>query len=151
MTAIHAHRGELETDYGYIGRAMLSHELTAVTAAGMLIRAKAFRDVGGFDEEAFPVAYNDVDLCLRVGEAGYKIIFLAEFIAEHHESFSRGSDDRPEHESRFFHETRRMEERWGNNPRFLKDPFYSRFFTIDREPFYDLVDPKELLQDEPSK
>ncbi len=141
--AAHAHRGAPMTDYGYIGRAMLSHEVSAVTAAGMLIRADAFRAVGGFDEEHLKVAYNDIDLCLKVREAGHRIIWCAEFIAYHHESLSRGSDDRPEHEARFYAETRTMQERWGANPRYRRDPFYSKHFTVDRQPFFDLIDPAE--------
>jgi len=139
--AAHAHRGAPESDYGYIGRAMLSHEISAVTAAGMLIRASVFKAVGGFDEIDLKVAYNDVDLCLRVREAGWRIIWCAEFVAAHHESLSRGSDDTPEHEARFFRETQLMQKRWGGKPFFQRDPFYSPFFTVDRQPFFDLVDP----------
>ncbi len=141
--AAHAHRGLPETEYGYIGRAMLSHEVSAVTAAGMLIRASVFREVGGFDEVELKVAYNDVDLCLRVREAGWRVIWCAEFVAEHHESLSRGSDDRPEQEARFFRETQVMKQRWGSKPLFRHDPFYSPFFTVDRQPFFDLVDPAD--------
>ena len=139
--AAHAHRGAADTDYGYIGRAMLSHEVSAVTAAGMLIRAAVFHAVGGFDEVHLKVAYNDVDLCLRVREAGWRVIWCAEFVAAHHESLSRGSDDRPEHEARFFGETQLMKQRWGGKALFERDPFYSPFFTVDRQPFFDLVDP----------
>lgn len=139
--AAHVHRGAPLTDYGFIGRAMLSHEVSAVTAAGMLVKASVFREVGGFDEEHLKVAYNDVDFCLKVGEAGYRIVWCAEFTAYHHESLSRGSDDRPEHEARFRAETQTMQQRWGQNPRYLRDPFYSKHFTVDRQPFFDLVDP----------
>ena len=141
--AAHAHRGVPEAEYGYIGRAMLSHEVSAVTAAGMLIRADVFREVGGFDEVELKVAYNDVDLCLRVREAGWRVIWCAEFVAEHHESLSRGSDDRPEQEARFFRETQLMKQRWGARPLFQRDPFYSPFFTVDRQPYFDLVDPAD--------
>ncbi len=141
--AAHVHRGAPLTDYGYIGRAMLSHDVSVVTAAGMLVRASVFREVGGFDEEKLKVAYNDVDFCLKVGEAGYRIVWCAEFVAYHHESLSRGSDDRPEHEARFRAETETMQERWGRNPRYLRDPFYNKHFTVDRQPFFDLVDPAD--------
>ncbi len=141
--AAHAHRGLPETEYGYIGRAMLSHEVSAVTAAGMLIRTDVFHEVGGFDEVDLKVAYNDVDLCLRVREAGWRVIWCADFVAEHHESLSRGSDDRPEQEARFFRETQLMKQRWGAKPLFRQDPFYSPFFTVDRQPYFDLVDPAD--------
>ena len=137
--AAHVHRGAPEHDYGYVGRVVLSHELSAVTAACMLVRADAFRDAGGFDEVDLAVAYNDVDLCLKMRRAGRKIIYLAEFTAEHHESLSRGSDDQPQHEKRFFHETQTMQERWGEVLR--RDPHYSPFFTSDLQPFFDLKPP----------
>ena len=140
----HVHRGDPLTEYGYIGRTMLSHEVTAVTAAAMLVRADVFREVGGFDEKELTVAYNDVDLCLKIRDAGYRIIFCAEVIAYHHESLSRGSDDRPEHEARFFHETQTMLARWSDNPLFERDPAYPRYFTVDQQPFFDLVDPETL-------
>ncbi|MDI6653945.1 O-antigen biosynthesis protein, partial [Gluconobacter japonicus] len=85
-----------------------------------------------------------VDLCLKIRDAGYRIIFCAEIVAYHHESLSRGSDDRPEHEARFFHETQTMLARWSNNPLFERDPAYPRYFTVDHQPFFDLVDPETL-------
>jgi len=140
----HVHRGDPVSEYGFIGRTMLSHEVTAVTAAAMLVRADVFREIGGFDEKELTVAYNDVDLCLKIRDAGYRIIFCAEIVAYHHESLSRGSDDRPEHEARFFHETKTMLARWSNNPLFERDPAYPRYFTVDHQPFFDLVDPETL-------
>ncbi|GBQ98916.1 O-antigen biosynthesis protein RfbC [Gluconobacter cerinus NRIC 0229] len=140
----HVHRGDPVTEYGYIGRTMLSHEVTAVTAAAMLVRSDVFHEIGGFDEKELTVAYNDVDLCLKIRDAGYRIIFSAEVVAYHHESLSRGSDDRPEHEARFFHETQTMLARWSDNPLFERDPSYPRYFTVDQQPFFDLVDPETL-------
>ena len=140
--AAHAHLGRSYDDYGYIGRAVLSHEVTAVTAAGLLVRASVFREVGGFDEERLTVAFNDVDLCLKIRTAGYKIVYCADFTAEHHESYSRGTDDHVEKEKRFFYERETMLERWKNSPLFLDDPAYSRFFTVDRTPFFDLQPPE---------
>lgn len=140
----HVHRGDPVSEYGYIGRTMLTHDVTAVTAAAMLVRADVFKEVGGFDEKGLAVAYNDVDLCLKIRNAGYRIIFCAEVVAYHHESLSRGSDDRPEHEARFFQETQTMLGRWSSNPLFERDPAYPRFFTVDQQPFFDLVDPETL-------
>ncbi|MBB2191707.1 glycosyltransferase [Gluconacetobacter azotocaptans] len=139
--AAHVHRGLDGNEYGFIGRAQLSHEVSAVTAAGMLIRADLFRALGGFDEQNLTVAYNDVDLCLRVREAGYRIIQCNEFVAYHHESLSRGSDNRPETEARFFAETQFMQEKWRDRPIYRNDPAYSRHFTVDLQPFFDLADP----------
>ncbi|RUT27216.1 O-antigen biosynthesis protein [Asaia sp. W19] len=137
----HAHRGCGPEDYGYIGRILLSHEVTAVTAACMLVRREVFESVGGFDEIELKIAYNDVDLCLRIRDAGHRIIYCAEAVAWHHESLTRGSDDVPEHEARFFQEGQIMQKRWAGHPLFERDPAYPRFFTVDLQPFFDLVDP----------
>ncbi len=135
----HAHVGINASEGGYAGRAHFPQEMSAVTAAGMLVRAAAFRAVGGFDETALAVAFNDVDLCLRVRGAGYRVIWTPDFTAEHHESLSRGSDDRPVAERRFFHERETMIERYGDQLK--QDPFYSPHFALDRQPFFDLTTP----------
>ncbi|MBS4075943.1 glycosyltransferase family 2 protein [Ameyamaea chiangmaiensis] len=139
--AAHVHRGLPDGDYGYIGRAVLSHDVTAVTAAGMLVRRACFEAVGGFDEKSLTVAYNDVDLCLKLRSKGWRIIQCNEFTAVHHESLSRGSDDRPEHEARFFRETQALLDRWGQTDLFRRDPAYSPHFTVDLQTFYDLTPP----------
>ncbi len=143
--AAHMHAGIPADDYGFIGRARLSQEFTAVTAAMMLVRRRVFDEVGGFDEEKLKVAYNDVDLCLKIRDAGYKIVWNAETVAEHHESLSRGSDLRPEQEARFFVEQQVMVERWGQNSLFRNDPVYSPWLTRDDRPFFDLADPSGVL------
>ena len=139
--AAHVHRGSPSTDYGFIGRIALAHEVTAVTAACMLVRTSVFREVGGFDEAGFKVAFNDVDLCLRIRAAGHRIVYCAEMVAIHHESLSRGSDDRPENESRFFQEQQLLLDRWGDHPLFQRDPAYNPHLTVDHQTFYDLRDP----------
>ncbi|GBR67648.1 O-antigen biosynthesis protein RfbC [Gluconobacter kanchanaburiensis NBRC 103587] len=135
----HAHVGIPRDEGGYAGRAYFPQEISAVTAAGMLIRRPAFELVGGFDEEHLKVAFNDIDLCLKVRDAGYKVIWTPDFCAEHHESLSRGSDDRPSTERRFFHETQFMIEKWGQT--LQTDPFYNPHFTLDRQVFFDLTLP----------
>ncbi len=142
--AAHIHLGIPDDDYGYIGRARLSQDLVAVTAACMLIRASVFHEVGGFDEEHLQVAYNDVDLCLKVYGSGRRVVWCADFVAWHHESLSRGSDLRPDQEARFFREQQTMYERWGKVPFFRNDPFFNpNFSRVDRL-FYDLEDPARL-------
>ena len=135
----HVHVGTPEGENGYGGRLLFAQEMSAVTAAGMLVRASAFAQVGGFDERELKVAFNDIDLCLKLRAAGFKIIWSPDFVAEHHESLSRGNDERPMQENRFFDEIEVMKARWG--AALEHDPFYHPKFVLDRQPFFDLVDP----------
>jgi GT2 family glycosyltransferase len=107
---------------GYFGRAVLQQELSAVTGACMMVRRKVFDEVGGLDEE-IAVAYNDIDFCLRLRAAGYRIIWtpFAELI--HHESASRGYERGQEKIERFQRETDFMRARWGKT--LEKDPFHN--------------------------
>lgn len=144
VIGVHVHRAQPHDAYGYVGRLCLSHEVTAVTAAAMLVRRSLFEELGGFDEESLKIAYNDVDLCLKIRQAGFKIIYCASAQAEHHESFSRGTDDKPENEPRFFQETQTMLERWKEFPLFKNDPTYPHYFRKDHQTFFDLHDPEKL-------
>ena len=99
---------------GYFGRIVKSQDVSAVTAACMMMPRHVFEEVGGFDEE-FVVAYNDVDLCLKVREAGYLVVYDAWAELYHYESLSRGSDDikkNPEKHERQMREARRLRDRW---------------------------------------
>ena len=135
----HAHLGLAGNDPGYGGRLLSAQEMSAVTAAGMLVRTSCYREVGGLDEQHLSIAFNDIDLCLKLGAAGYKIIWTPAFEAEHHESLSRGADVSREQDNRFFGETQTMRDRWSNA--IAADPFYHPLFTLDLRPFQDLVDP----------
>ncbi len=135
--------GLQEDDHGFGGRLLFAQEYSGVTAAAVLIRARVFKEVGGLDEKSLPVAFNDVDFCLKVRSAGYKIIWTPDFIAEHHESLSRGDDERPAQEARFFHEAETMKERWGG--RLALDPFYNKNFSLERAPFTELLPPDEAV------
>ena len=88
--------------------------------------------MGGLDE-GLAVAFNDVDFCLRVREAGYRNVFTPHAVLVHHESVSRGSDHTPARRERFTREVRFMAERWGDA--LLRDPYYSRHLTLDHEDF----------------
>jgi GT2 family glycosyltransferase len=128
----HTHRFARADDPGYLGRLRAVHEVSAVTAACLLIRRDVFDAVSGFDEE-LTVAFNDVDFCLRVRAAGYRNLWtpFAELI--HHESASRGHDYTPAKARRFAHEYATMQRRWGAE--LLGDPYYSPHLTYDREDF----------------
>ncbi len=95
--------GDAPVDLGYMGSLICNHEVSAVTAACMLIRRTVFEGIGGFDQ-AIAVGYGDVDLCLRAGKQGYRTLFCAHAILLHHESFTRGrsqEDPHPEDTERF--------------------------------------------------
>jgi GT2 family glycosyltransferase len=137
--ADHAYRGLSADDPGYMARAICAQDLSAVTAACMLCKRPVFDEVGGFDEKDLQVAFNDVDLCLKIGAAGYRIVWTAAVIAYHYESLSRGNDFKPEHQVRFFHENAVMEERWG--ALIAADPHYHRLFSRRGSLFHDLGEP----------
>jgi GT2 family glycosyltransferase len=123
----HAHRGRTADDPGYGVRAISAQEMSAVTAACMLCRRDAFASVGGFDEQDLQVAFNDIDLCLKIGRAGYRIVWTPAAVAEHRESLSRGDDMRPDQQTRFFAENEIMLARWGSV--IAADPPYHRAFS----------------------
>lgn len=132
--ASHAHRLYPSTHPGYSGRAAVVQNFSAVTGACLVMRREVFRAVGGFDEENLPVAFNDVDLCLRVREAGYRIVWTPYAVLHHFESYSRGDDQMSaEKRARFNREKSFMLSRWSTDQ--LDDPYYNRNLTLDREDF----------------
>jgi GT2 family glycosyltransferase len=139
----HAHLFSGALDPGYFGRAVLPQYLSAVTAACMLVRREAFLEVGGFDEEALTVAFNDVDLCLKLRARGHKIAWTPYATLIHHESASRGLDLAPAKRARFESETKTMLERWGHVLR--RDPYYNPNLSLELAQFkLKGVDPASL-------
>ena len=123
---------------GYFGRLQLVHNVAAVTAAVLLLRREVFEAVGGLDEVHLKVAFNDVDLCLKVLRAGYRNVMTPFAELYHHESKSRGSDEAPDKRERFRAECAVMQARW---PELLADdPFYNPNLT-DRRADYSLRAP----------
>ncbi len=96
---------------GYMHRESLQQDLSAVTAACLMIRRSVFEQIGGF-EERLAVAFNDVDLCLRVREAGYLVVYDPYAELYHYESKTRGSEDTQEKVRRFQSEIEYMRGRW---------------------------------------
>jgi GT2 family glycosyltransferase len=129
----HGHRHALENSLGYMHRLRMLQNVSAVTAACLLIRKEVFFQVGGLDDKELTVAYNDVDLCLKVMAAGYRNLCtpFAELI--HHESISRGGDYVPAKARRFFRESNVVRRRWG--AALFADPYYSPHLTCDGEDF----------------
>lgn len=119
----HSHLGIAGDAPGYFARMQLTQEVSAVTGACLAIRAEVFSQVGGFDAAALAVAFNDVDLCLRLRAAGYRNVWTPFARLVHHESKSRGPEDTPEKRARFEAESRVMRERWGAELR--SDPYYN--------------------------
>ncbi len=129
----HSHKYFDRKDYGYVSRACISQNLSACTAACLLIRKDVFEQVDGLDE-GFAVAFNDIDLCMKIRNAGYLIVFTpyAEFY--HYESKSRGIEDSPEKVARFNSEIDRFMGKWGKELE-AGDPYYNTNLTLDREDF----------------
>ncbi|MFM7109483.1 MAG: glycosyltransferase family 2 protein [Planctomycetaceae bacterium] len=120
--ANHAHPRLDRGDPGYFGRAVLQQELSAVTAACLVVRADTYADVAGLDER-IEVAFNDVDFCLRLRQAGYRNVWTPYAELIHHESASRGIDDTPVKRARSEREIGFLRKRWGDV--LLHDPFYN--------------------------
>ncbi|MBU9478465.1 glycosyltransferase family 2 protein [Burkholderia multivorans] len=129
----HSHKYYPSDHSGYFGRLSLVQNFSAVTAACLLIRKEIYDAVNGLDELNLAVAFNDVDFCLRVRELGYRNIWSPYATLFHHESISRGKEDRPEKIERFNGEVRYMKKRWG--AALAADPYYSRHLSQDRENF----------------
>ncbi|CAM3453021.1 Glycosyltransferase 2-like domain-containing protein [Halomonas casei] len=129
----HAHRFFQHNEEGYAGRLQLVQNLTAVTAACLLLRREVFEQVGGLNEPDLAVAYNDVDLCLKVHKLGLRNLWTPFAELYHHESISRGADDTPKKRARALKEARYMREQWG--PLLDKDPAYNPNLTLANEDF----------------
>ena len=120
-------------DVGYFGRVVIAQDYSAVTAACMMLKKSVFEQVGGFDEQ-LAVAYNDVDLCLKIGEAGYRIVYDPFAELYHYESKTRGYEDTKEKTERFRSEIEIFRKRW---EKILRDgdPNYSPNLTLKEANF----------------
>lgn len=127
----HCFGGFNRNDNGYLCHLVCAQELSAVTAACLMIKASVFNEVNGLDEDNFKVAYNDVDLCLKVREKGHLVVWTPYAEAYHYESKSRGYEDTPEKQKRFIAEQNYFKTKWAD---FLKkgDPYYNPNLTVDR-------------------
>ena len=115
-------------DPGYFGRMISVQEISAVTAACMMVKKSEFDSVKGFDE-TFQVAFNDIDLCMKFRAAGKKIIFTPYAELYHYESKSRGLEDTPEKQFRFDKEVKRFQEKWAQQLE-MGDPYYSPNLSV---------------------
>ncbi len=129
----HSHKNYLRGTPGYAIRLTIAQNLSAVTGACLMIRKAVWDEVGGLDE-GFQVAFNDVDLCLKIRDAGYLIVWTPYAELYHYESKSRGYEDTPEKERRFEGEKARFGSKWGQ-VLIEGDPYYNPNLTLDREDF----------------
>lgn len=130
--AAHSHRGSNRYEAGYFVRAQVVQNMSAVTAACLMVRRDVFTEVNGFSE-SYAVAYNDVDFCLKVLSAGYRNLYtpFAELI--HYESKTRGEDTSPEKQSRLDTEKLLLLQGW--QELLARDPYYNPNLTRSREDF----------------
>ncbi|SHO57573.1 Hyaluronan synthase [Vibrio quintilis] len=129
----HAHKNLPKGMPGYSCRAIVPQNFSAVTAACLTIRKEVFEQVSGLNEKDLSVAFNDVDFCLRVQEAGYFNVWTPYAELYHYESKTRGLEDTPEKIARFQKEVEYMQNRWGTL--LLQDPCYNPNLTLAREDF----------------
>ena len=131
--ADHGFQGFSGHEAGYHYRPLMAQELSAVTAACLMMKKETFFQVEGFDE-AYRVAFNDTDLCMKVRAAGLRVIYTPEAVMYHYESKSRGLEDTPEKKARLKGEVDRFKEKW---PEILEngDPFYNPNLTTKKQDF----------------
>lgn len=118
----HAHRFIHPDEEGYFRRHALPQFTSAVTAACLLVQRKRFEAVGGLDERNFAVAFNDVDLCLRLNQRGWQSLYEPRATLIHHESVSRGLDQDPVGAARFAGELAALQRIWKTDE--ITDPFH---------------------------
>ena len=141
----HSHKYKKAGGSGYMFRAATVQDLSAVTGACLLVKTSVWDEMGGLDE-AFAVAFNDVDFCLRVREAGYRIVWTPYAQLTHYESKSRGGDEKdPVKARRFASEQQRLYDVHGK-ANILDDPYYNPNLTRDREDFSESDDLRSLKE-----
>jgi GT2 family glycosyltransferase len=116
---------------GYMGRLVCVQNFSAVTGACMMVRKEIYQSIGGLDED-FPLCYSDVDLCLRIMQAGYRNVWTPDAELYHHESKTRGLDDTPEKHARYRAEVARFKDKWAKFYA-IGDPHYNRNFRLDTQ------------------
>lgn len=139
--AAHDSLGESTADGGYYGRSQLQRSCGAVTGACLATRRDIFATVGGFDDLALKVAFNDVDFCMKVRRAGYRIVYNPFAVLYHFESKSRGRDLAAHQQARHQSEAATFRARWNGDA--IEDPFYNRHFERYARPFDRLKPPPD--------
>ena len=130
----HSHKMYLRNNPGYFNRLNAIQNVSAVTAACLMVKKSIYQEVGGMDAQNFKVAYNDVDFCLRVRERNYLNLFTPYAEMYHHESISRGYETTPEKIERFQLEKDALSKRH-KNILASGDPYYNPNLCHDKEDF----------------
>lgn len=138
----HSHKMLQRGHHGYFGRASLIQGFSAVTAACLIVKKSIFEEVGGLNEVDLKIAFNDVDLCLKIMEAGYQNIWTPNADLYHHESATRGYEDTPQKIERFNSEVSYMQKRWRKI--IDNDPFYNPNLTLESEGFSIGFPPRKI-------
>ena len=139
--AAHAWQTHPRGAAGQAHRNLLQQNLSAVTAACLIIRREVYLQVGGLEAEQLKVAFNDVDFCLKVRAAGYRNFWTPYAELYHHESASRGKEDTLEKRDRFRTEVEYMTATWGDL--LLNDPAYNPNLTLTINDFTLALPPRE--------
>ena len=132
-TAGHSHYKIPQQNLGYMGRLCYAQNMSAVTGACLMVKKSLYEQVGGL-EEAFEISLNDVDLCLKLREAGLLNVWTPFAQLYHYESISRGLDDQGEKAKRYNRESAMFREKWKE---ILEqgDPYYNPNFSLDRSDY----------------
>ncbi|HEY1944484.1 MAG TPA: glycosyltransferase [Roseiarcus sp.] len=128
---------------GYFGQATLTRAVSAVTGACLVVRKSVFLEARGLDAEAFPIAFNDIDFCLKVQSKGYRNVWTPFAELVHHESLSRGYEDTPEKKARFARECANFRDRWAAV--IENDPYYNPNLSL-RSSKYDVAEISRRLK-----
>lgn len=129
----HSHKGTERGEGGYMSRLTLAQNLSAVTGACMMLPRRVYEELGGLDE-GFKIAFNDVDLCMRIRKSGRLVVWTPYAELYHYESESRGYEDTPEKQARFESEVQKFKGRWGADLE-KGDPYYNPNLTLEYEDF----------------
>lgn len=148
LIAGHAHKGLPKGACGYAGRANVSQNFSAVTAACLLVSRENYLSVNGLDEASFQVAFNDVDFCLKLAEKNLRNVWTPYAELYHHESLSRGYETTSKAKlDRFKFEQENMRSKWGSL--LFDDPHYSPNLTLDFQDFSQAKHPRIQALDAP--
>ncbi len=139
----HSHLRQPRSSPGCLGDLWVTRNPIAVTAACCAVRKQLYLDLGGLNEQDLPIAFNDVDFCLRLAERGFRMLWTPHAELYHHESASRGYEDTPDKQARFAKEVAYMQERWGDSY-IARDPAWNPNLAL-HNPHHSLAWPPRMV------